>query len=78
MGIYIYILCVRRNSFHFYLICTLQTVSGMSLKSALENLMKESSSSLRKVFSDGSLERKVGVAHCLYFMMIKWILHYSD
>ena len=49
----------------------LQTVSGMSLKSALENLMKESSSSLRKVFSAGSLERKVGVAHCLYFMMIK-------
>ena len=40
--------CIIRtwtNYLHFSLICTPQTASDISLKSALENLMKESSSS---------------------------------
>ena len=57
-----YILYISRSltkCLHFSLICTPQTASDISLKSALENLMKESSSFMNKVSSAGSVERKV-------------------
>ena len=48
------------TAYNFFLICTPQNVSDISLKSALENLMKESSSSASKVSFAGSVKGEVG------------------
>ena len=62
---------------HFSLICTPQAASDISLKSALENLMKEPSSFMSKVSSAGSVERKVDStisSVCVNVMSLFWML----
>ena len=62
---------------HFFPICTPQAASDISLKSALENLMKESSSFVSKVSSAGSVERKVDStisSVCVNVMSLFWML----
>ena len=65
VGSYILYVSRRRTKcIHFCLICTPQTASDISLKSALENLMKQPSSSVSEEIFSTSLTK------CIHFSLI--------